>query len=606
MSLMQELHTRITEIVVSEFGNPEAKAPDFDLPPEAAMGHLSMPCFPLAKTCRRAPRQIAARIAELLVDDPRVASAEAAGPYLNLRLRPADWFAEVLPSRLKGDAGEGLLPDEERRHVVVEFSCPNTNKPQHLGHVRNNVLGQSLARLLAAVGHRVTKVNLINDRGIHICKSMLAWQRWGEGETPQSSGLKGDHLVGRYYVLFAKKLAEEEQAWRAANGYGEKGTPEEEQRRSAAFEQASGLLADTRAMLVRWEKEDPEIRSLWSTMNGWVFAGFDETYRRMGVTFDKVYYESNTYLLGRDLVEDGLARGIFERHESGAVQCPLPELKLDPKVLLRSDGTTIYMTQDLGTAVERHREIPFDEMIYVVGSEQEHHFKVLFTILGKLGHAWAEKLYHLSYGMVNLTTGKMKSREGLVVDADDLLDELHSSCLRVMNESERRSDFEESKKAEVAAALADGALKYYVLKVNPRLDMLYDPQKSIELTGDTGPYLQYALARIRSLVRKSGLDPAACGDFGALGEAEEIELLKLLAFWPRQVLLAAEQRNPARLAGRIYDLARAFSSFFSAHSVFDRVEDPALAQQRVALAAAVGATLEQGLELLGIATPERI
>ncbi|MCA9785297.1 MAG: arginine--tRNA ligase, partial [Candidatus Cloacimonetes bacterium] len=401
----------------------------------------------MAKRLKQSPVRIAESLAGALAGQPLLKAARAAGPYLNLELQTAPWFQQVLRDQLSGDPGVFLLPENERRHVVVEYSCPNTNKPQHLGHVRNNVLGLSLSLLLEAVGHRVTRVNLINDRGVHICQSMLAWQRWGNGETPESAGLKGDHLVGRYYVLFARKLAEERAAWFAANGLD----PANEQD-LARFEKESQLIGETRQLLRAWEAGDPEVRELWRTMNAWVLAGFEQTYNRMGVRFDRVYYESNTYLLGRDLVLAGLERGVFQRAENGAVICELPGISSEPKALLRGDGTSIYITQDLGTAVARQEELGFDEMIYVVANEQEHHFKVLFGILGKLGYPWADCLAHLAYGMVNLPSGRMKSREGTVVDADDLLDGLAEASRRIMEESERRSDLGEDERRAVAEA----------------------------------------------------------------------------------------------------------------------------------------------------------
>jgi len=573
----------------------------WDAPPDPALGDLAFGCFPLAKSCRRAPQLIAATLAPAMAAVPGVAHAEAAGPYLNLRLDRTLWFRDTL-STWSRQLPELRLPEEERRRVVLEFSCPNTNKPQHLGHVRNNILGDGLSRLLAAVGHQVVRVNLINDRGIHICKSMLAWQKWGEGQTPAATGMKGDHLVGDYYVLFARKVAEEEAAWRESRGLTGKATDEEKR----AFEAQSLLHGEVSAMLRRWEAGDEATLELWRTMNSWVLAGYEESYARQGIAFDRVFYESEIWRLGKAEVEEGLARGLFHTSESGAVVCPLEELGLEPKVLLRSDGTAIYMTQDLGNAVMRQRELGFDEMIYVVGSEQEHHFRVLFHILGRLGYPWAQRLTHFSYGMVNLTTGKMKSREGRVVDADDLLDELEASCRRVMEESQKRLDLGEEEKAAIVHDLALAAVKYFVLKVTPRLDMLYDPEESIDLAGNTGPYLQYAHARMGSLVRKSGLDPAAVTDFDLLGEPEEVELLAHLSFWPREMRLAAAQLNPARVAQRTYELARSFSRLFNAHSIFDRVEDPRLAAQRIALTAAAARALRAGLDLMGIPAPERI
>ncbi len=602
MTLFDRLAAELSRVVAEQFQVelPPAQI-QWDAPPDPTMGDLAFGCFPLAKSCRRAPQQIAAALAPAMARVEGVDRADAAGPYLNVRLKRDLWFADTLGAWSTG-LPDWRLPAEERRRVVLEFSCPNTNKPQHLGHVRNNILGDGLSRLLKAAGHDVVRVNLINDRGIHICKSMLAWRKWGEGQTPESTGQKGDHLVGDYYVLFARKLAEEEAVWRAAQGLEGKATDEEKR----AFEAQSQLQGEVSAMLRDWEAGDEATLELWRTMNSWVLRGYDQTYARQGIAFDRVFYESEIWRLGKGEVEDGLARGVFQRSESGAVVCPLEDLGLEPKVLLRSDGTAIYMTQDLGNAVMRQRELGFDEMIYVVGSEQEHHFRVLFHILGRLGYGWAERLTHFSYGMVNLTTGKMKSREGRVVDADDLLEELEESCRRVMEESQKRLDLSEEEKAAIVHDLALAAVKYFVLKVTPRLDMLYDPEESIDLAGNTGPYLQYAHARMGSLVRKSGLDPAAVGSFDLLGEPEEVELLAHLSFWPREMRLAASQLNPARVAQRTYELARSFSRLFNAHSIFDRVEDPRLAAQRIALTAAAARALRCGLDLMGIPAPERI
>lgn len=608
MDLIHDIQTNLAAQVSALFGvtaGPELFSPE--RPPDTALGELAFACFPLAKVCRQAPQKIAARLAEELDALPGVESLQAAGPYLNLRFDATTCFGTLLPAALKDpDEASSLLnlqlPEAERKRIALEFSCPNTNKPQHLGHVRNNVIGDGLAHLLSVVGHDVIRINLINDRGIHICKSMLAWQLWGGGETPQQTGEKGDHLVGRYYVLFATRLEEEKAAWAEAESLSLPLGDED----AARFEQASSLMRQAREMLSAWEADDPEVRRIWALMNAWVFAGFDETYQRMGIHFDKVYKESEIWLLGKDVVDRGLAAGQLFRHESGAVMCDLAELKLKPKVLQRSDGTSIYMTQDLGNAVTRHQELGFDDMIYVVGNEQDHHFRVLFHILGKLGHDWARNLQHYSYGMVNLTSGKMKSREGRVVDADDLLTELEEGVRAIMEASDRRLDMTEAERRTVIHDLALGALRYYVLKVNPAQDMIYDPVESLDLAGNTGPYLQYARARMGSLVRKSGLDPAAVDDFSLLVEPEERELLQQLIFWPRDIQQAAQLRNPARVAQRSYELARSFSRFFTAHSVFDRVEDPRLAAQRIALTAAVARVLGQGLDLMGIPMPERI
>jgi len=602
MSVLDTLAERLASAVKDGLGlEVEPAAFVLDTPPDPALGDLAFACFPLAKASRRAPAQIAAALAAALSPDSLVAGVRADGPYLNLRLERSGWFGEVLEAWRAGAPSLALPPAERRRHVV-EFSCPNTNKPQHLGHLRNNFLGDALSRLLAAVGHDVVRVNLINDRGIHICKSMLAWRRWGEGATPETTRRKGDHLVGDCYVRFARELAAEEEAWRAARSLA--GRPTEEEH--ARFEAESELMGAAREMLRRWEAGDPDTLELWRVLNSWVLAGYEETYTRQGIAFDRVFFESEIWTLGRAEVEDGLARGVFARSDGGAVVCPLDDLGLEPKVLLRSDGTAIYMTQDLGNAVMRHRTLGFDEMTYVVGSEQEHHFRVLFHILGRLGHAWAGRLTHFSYGMVNLPGGRMKSREGTVVDADDLLDELETACRRVLEESQKRSDLDGEEKDAIVRRLALAAVKYYMLKVTPRLDMVYNPEESIDLAGNTGPYLQYAHARIHSLVRKSGVDPAAVAEVDLLGEPEEVELVLQLTLWPREMRLAAAQLNPARVAQRSYELARSFSRLFNAHSIYDKVEDPRLARQRVALVAAAGRALHQGLDLMGIPAPERI
>jgi arginyl-tRNA synthetase len=608
MTTFDRLASSINQALDATFGTTlPTSSMRFECPPDAKMGDFAFACFPLAKTLRRGPQQIASALAEALKGKEGIRACEAAGPYVNIHLEAEAWFTSLLPAALKAESDpESLLshtlPKDQQRKVVVEFSCPNTNKPQHLGHVRNNILGQALSRLLKSIGHRVERVNLINDRGIHICRSMLAWQKWGEGATPESTSMKGDHFVGKYYVEFARRLKQEEAAWRTQQGF--EGQPTQEQ--SNAFDKASKLNAEAIEMLLAWEAKDPAVHALWQRMNGWVFKGFDETYARMGIIFDHLYYESNTWILGRDLVDQGLKNGSLYKHESGAVMCSLDALKLSPKVLLRSNGTTLYMTQDLGTAVQRHEELDFDQMIYVVGNEQDHHFKVLFHILGRLGYKWAENLKHYSYGMVNLTSGKMKSREGRVVDADDLLDTLESSCLAVMEEGERRIDLNDEEKKKISSSLALGALKYFILKVNPTMDMIYNPEESIDLAGNTGPYLQYAHARIQSLVRKSGVDIKSVKAFDLLGQPEEIDLLKQMTLWPREVLAAAEGLNPSRIAQKTYELARSFSRFFNAHSVFVKVDDPRLAQQRVALCAAVGAVLKQGLHFMGMDAPERI
>jgi arginyl-tRNA synthetase len=592
-----------------ELGLSEIK---FDPPPDPNLGDLAFACFPLARVCRTSPVKIANDLAPLLEENEIISQIDPTGPYLNISLNKAAWFKKVLGTALYPPEHEGSLlnhklPPTEQKSYAIEFSCPNTNKPQHLGHVRNNILGLAISSLLNIAGHKVKRVNLINDRGIHICKSMLAWKLWANGETPESCDTKGDHFVGKYYVMFNTHYKEEQKTWLQTNNINlTKMTEQERTEIERQFDQNSTLSAQAREMLRNWESGDPDTIGLWKKMNAWVIKGFDETYARLGVDFDKVYFESDTYLIGKDLVKQGLEEGILRKNSTGAVVCPLDGFDKEEKILLRSDGTSIYVTQDLGNAYTRHQDLNFDEMVYVVGNEQEYHFKVLFHILEKLGYDWATHLLHFSYGMVNLTSGKMKSREGTSVDADDLLDDLEAACRRVMDESEKRSDMNESSRDTINHALADAALKYYVLKVSPRLDMIYDPKESIELTGNTGPYLQYAHARICSLVRKSGIDPASVTDFSLLKEPEEIEILKALTFWPDQVSLAVTQLNPARIATKTYELARCFSRLFNSHSIFDKVQDPKLAEQRIALVAACGFVIRQGLSLMCITAPEKI
>ncbi|MFP4429911.1 MAG: arginine--tRNA ligase [Spirochaetaceae bacterium] len=535
-----------------------------EIPPRPELGDLAVPMFPFAKLLRDAPPRIAAAVVDAVGDDPR-GTLEVAGPYVNLRLfRPA--YASVVLTALFD--GHALKTDSRAgRRIMVEFSAPNTNKPLHLGHLRNDALGESISRILDAAGAEVRKVNLINDRGIHICKSMLAYERFSGGATPESTGTKPDHFVGDYYVKFNQ--------WAKEN-------PEAE-------EQA-------RELLQRWEEGDKEVVALWRTMNGWTMEGILATYERTGISFDKIYYESDLYQAGRTEVLRGLDEGVFYKDDKGTIWVDLEDIGLDKKVLLRGDGTSLYLTQDIGTAMTRYREWPFDQLVYVVGSEQRYHFTVLFSVLSRLGMEWADSLYHLAYGMVNLPEGKMKSREGTVVDADDLLDRLRDLALEEIREKERESLIENPE--TTAEAIALGALHYYVLQTSPGKDMIFDPKESLSFTGNTGPYLQYTGARISSMMRKYGEEVPAVDDIDpeVLREDDEWELVKLIGDFPDMLDQAAEGLNPSVLVGYLYEVGRVFSKYYHDHPIVTQ-EDRTLRAARVVLAEAVRRTLRRGLEL---------
>ena len=494
----------------------------------------------------------------------------------------------------------GTLPPTGKR-VMIEFSSPNTNKPLHLGHIRNNLLGWSVSKLLEANGHEVIRVNLVNDRGIHICKSMLAWLRWGNGETPQSSGMKGDHLVGKYYVLFSNELKKETKAIAA-----ERGISEDE------AERLSPILKEAQAMLVKWESGDKEIRELWAKMNGWVYEGFDKTYERMGISFHRTYYESNTYLSGKSLVNAGLERGIFERQEDGSVWCNLEPDGLDRKLLLRGDGTSVYMTQDLGTAEQRYNEYKFDELIYVVGDEQNYHFKVLKLILKKLGFDWSDAIYHLSYGMVELPEGKMKSREGTVVDADDLIEKMYQTAKETSLELGKLGGIPEQEQERLFEMIGLGALKYFILKVDPKKTMLFDPKESIDFNGNTGPFIQYTHARIKSILRKAKESGVIAGEeslsvpenFSEL-LPKEVEIIKLLNSYPVRIKEAGDAHSPALVANFIYDLAKEFNQYYQSVSILKESDSQRLLF-RLAMLKEIAFVLRKGMLILGIELPERM
>ena len=557
-------------------------------------GDFTLVVFPYVKAARKSPEMVANEIGAAVKESVGdVASYNVIKGFLNFVV--ADSYWHTFAQSLFGNERYGIKEaTEDAAPVVVEYSSPNTNKPLHLGHVRNNLLGWSVSQLLKANGNNVKMVNLVNDRGIHICKSMLAWQRFGHGETPESTGMKGDHLVGKYYVEFDKHYRTE------VKTLVEQGMEEEEAKKQAP------LMLEAQAMLRRWEEGDEETRALWQTMNGWVYDGFDATYKKMGVGFDKIYYESNTYMLGKELVQKGLDMGVLYRREDGAVCADLTGDGLDHKVLLRKDGTSVYMTQDLGTALLRHNDFGAERLIYVVGNEQDYHFKVLKIILGRLGFDWADKVYHLSYGMVELPNGKMKSREGTVVDADDLMAEMERTAEEMSREHGKNDDLSPEQQQALYHTLAMGAIKYFNRKVDPTKNMLFNPAESIDFNGNTGPFIQYTHARIRSIVRKGeeqGLDlnspaPDSLGD-------KEREVIKRLHDLPATIEQAANAFSPAMIANYAYELAKAFNSFYQDTPIL-REENAAIKAFRVRLCAIVATTLKNTMNILGIEVPERM
>lgn len=562
-------------------------------------GDITLVTFPLLKTSHKGPEQTAEEIGCWLKERcPEVESFNVVKGFLNIKFSLSYW-SNIFRS-ISAAEDFGTLPPTGKR-VMIEFSSPNTNKPLHLGHIRNNLLGWSVSKLLEANGHEVIRVNLVNDRGIHICKSMLAWLRWGNGETPQSSGIKGDHLVGKYYVLFSNELKKETKAIAA-----ERGISEDE------AERLSPILKEAQAMLVKWESGDKEIRELWAKMNGWVYEGFDKTYERMGISFHRTYYESNTYLSGKSLVNEGLERGIFERQEDGSVWCNLEPDGLDRKLLLRGDGTSVYMTQDLGTAEQRYNEYKFDELIYVVGDEQNYHFKVLKLILKKLGFDWSDAIYHLSYGMVELPEGKMKSREGTVVDADDLIEKMYQTAKETSLELGKLGGIPEQEQERLFEMIGLGALKYFILKVDPKKTMLFDPKESIDFNGNTGPFIQYTHARIKSILRKAKESGVIAGEeslsvpenFSEL-LPKEVEIIKLLNSYPVRIKEAGDAHSPALVANFIYDLAKEFNQYYQSVSILKESDSQRLLF-RLAMLKEIAFVLRKGMLILGIELPERM
>ena len=570
-------------------------------------GHFTVVVFPFLKASRKGPEQTATEIGEWLkTNEPAVGGFNVIKGFLNLVI-PASFWIDML-NQVNADAEYGYTPAAENSPLVmIEYSSPNTNKPLHLGHVRNNLLGNSLARIMAACGNKVVKTNIVNDRGIHICKSMLAWQKWGNGETPASSGKKGDHLIGDYYVLFDKHFKEEVKSLLPAD-YDQLDEKAQEAAKAKA-EQESPLMREAHDMLVRWEAGDKDVRSLWATMNEWVYAGFDETYKRLGVSFDKIYYESQTYLEGKSKVMEGLDKGLFFRKPDGSVWADLASDGLDQKLLLRSDGTSVYMTQDIGTAKLRFEDFPIDKMIYVVGNEQNYHFQVLSILLDRLGFKWGKDLVHFSYGMVELPNGRMKSREGTVVDADDLIDGMIETSRQTSAELGKLDGLDKDEADNIIRMIGLGALKYFILKVDARKNMTFNPQESIDFNGNTGPFIQYTHARICSILRKvaeEGIAVPESLNAGGLDLSEkEISIIQQLVNFKQVVLQAGQDYNPSAIANYIYDLVKEFNQFYHDFSIMHE-ENAALKLFRIVLTANVGKVVRLGMALLGIEVPDRM
>ncbi len=567
-------------------------------------GHLTLVVFPLLRISRKSPQDTAREIGEwLMANCESVERFNVVNGFLNLLLSASCWI-ELL-NYIQADARYGLVePTQGSPLVMIEYSSPNTNKPLHLGHVRNNLLGFALANIIQANGNRVVKTNIVNDRGIHICKSMLAWLKYGNGETPESSGKKGDHLIGDYYVAFDKHYRE--QVAELVKQYEQNGMTADEAKEKA--EREAPLMQEARAMLVKWEHNDPEIRALWQKMNNWVYAGFDETYKALGVSFDKIYYESDTYLEGKEKVLEGLEKGIFYRRDDGSVWANLTAEGLDEKLLLRADGTSVYMTQDIGTAKLRFQDYPIDKMVYVVGNEQNYHFQVLSILLDKLGFEWGKSLVHFSYGMVELPNGKMKSREGTVVDADDLIAEMIGQARQTIDEQGKFDDMDEAEKAEVARIVGMGALKYFLLKVDARKNMLFNPAESIDFNGNTGPFIQYTYARIRSVLRKAGeagivLPDSLPTHIGI--SAKEEEIIQHIADFPAVVRQAGTEYLPSAIANYCYNLVKEYNQFYHDFSIL-REDDKEKQLFRLLLSANVAKVIRTGMGLLGIEMPERM
>ncbi len=594
MNIESQIITSAQEAVSSLYGQqvPE-KMVQLQKTRSEFEGNLTLVVFPFLKISKKNPEQTAQEIGQYLADHcEAVAGYNVVKGFLNLVIAPTAWLALLNDINANEHYGERQA-DENSPLVMIEYSSPNTNKPLHLGHVRNNLLGWSLAQIMQANGNRVVKTNIVNDRGIHICKSMLAWLKYGNGETPETSGKKGDHLIGDYYVAFDKHYREE------VKQLVESGMDEEQAKQEAP------LIKEAHEMLVKWENNDPEVRALWQKMNNWVYAGFDETYKKMGVSFDKIYYESQTYLKGKAKVEEGLAKGLFERHADNSVWADLTNEGLDQKLLLRSDGTSVYMTQDIGTAEMRFQDYPIDKMIYVVGNEQNYHFQVLSILLDRLGFKWGKELVHFSYGMVELPNGKMKSREGTVVDADDLMALMVSDAKKTSEELGKFDDMSEDERNEIARIVGMGALKYFILKVDARKNMLFNPEESIDFNGNTGPFIQYTYARIRSILRKAGEQGASEAPLNAVLSDKETELIQKMSEYGAAVEQAGKDYSPSGIANYCYELTKVFNQFYHDYSILNEADEQKKLV-RLVIARNVAKVIRNGMALLGIEVPERM
>jgi len=567
----------------------EKTNPDFE-------GDLTLVVFPFLRASKKKPEDTAAEIGDFLKENTKeIASFNVIKGFLNIVIDSSYWINYF--STIYNKSFLASAPSDNASNIVVEYCSPNTNKPIHLGHVRNNLLGFSVSEILKAAGNKVMKVNLVNDRGIHICKSMLSWQKWGNGETPESAGIKGDHLVGKYYVLFDKHYKEEIKKLK------EEGLSEE------AAEKNAPLMLEAQAMLLKWEAEDKDVKALWEMMNAWVYKGFEVTYKKMGVDFDKIYYESNTYLLGKNIIEEGLKKGVLKKRADNSIYADLTPDGLDEKTLLRGDGTSVYMTQDLGTAVQRAEEIKFDKLIYTVGNEQDYHFKVLFLILKKLGYKWADGLFHLSYGMVELPEGKMKSREGTVVDADDLMQEMIDTAAKTTKELGKADNLTEAEATELYETVGMGALKYFMLKIDPKKKMLFNPAESIDFNGNTAPFIQFNYVRIQALLRKAAetlnvnLNDQPKSNVQI--STKEKELIIKLHMFNATLQQSAKEYSPALIANYVYDLAKEYSQYYHDTPIFNE-ENQELILFRLQLSKTIGVAIKESLALLGIKVPDRM
>ena len=594
MSLQETLSNQVKQAVKVSY-DVNLETVEFQATRKEFAGDITVVVFAMLRSVKGNPMQIGNTIGQFLVDNVDAVKAfNVVKGFLNIEIVDS-YFISFFNSIKDDDAFGFLLPKDNEKAVMVEYSSPNTNKPLHLGHVRNNLLGYSVAEIIKASGKKVYKTQIINDRGIHICKSMLAWQRFGNGETPGSTGLKGDKLVGNYYVKFDQEYKKE------IEGLMANGSTEEDAKKNAP------LLLEAQDMLLKWEAGDADVVALWKKMNGWVYDGFSISYKNLGVDFDALYYESNTYLLGKEFVAEGLKSGVFVKEEDGSVWCDLTEDGLDKKIVQRSDGTAVYMTQDIGTAIQRIKDFPdVGGMVYTVGNEQDYHFQVLFLILKKLGFDWAKNLYHLSYGMVDLPSGKMKSREGTVVDADDLIDEMAKTAGSISEELGKLDGYTEEEKQELYKVIGLGALKYYILKVDPKKRILFDPKESIDFQGNTGPFIQYTYARIQAILRTANQDSNITNDALEVKlNDKERELIKQLQLFPEVIQNAAQQHSPALVANYTYDLVKGFNSFYQNVSIFG-ADTNSEKSFRVQLSRKVGATIKSAFSVLGIQVPERM